>query len=77
MTTNPTDRHPDNAPGPWHVNENCIGCDLCEENAPAIFRRSAVGDHNIVHHQPATPDELLAAGEALELCPVEAISSAA
>lgn len=68
-------RHTDNAPGSWYVNEECICCHICEENAPAHFRESEDGDHHIVYNQPQTEDELIAAEEAKEGCPVDAIHS--
>ena len=71
----PNERFSDNVPGPWYVDSNCIGCGLCEDIAPSVFRLSAEGDHDFVHHQPETPAELEAAEEARERCPVEAIGN--
>ena len=65
----------DNAPGSWYVNDECIVCGLCENVAPAVFRLSADYSHNMVHHQPATPEELAEAEDARERCPVEAIGT--
>lgn len=71
----PNDRFPDNVPGSWYVDTNCIICGLCEEVAPAVFRVAPDGDHNVVHYQPETPEELAAAEEARKSCPVEAIGN--
>ena len=71
----PNERFSDNIPGPWYVDSNCIICGLCEELAPAIFKLSPDGDHNFVHHQPETPEDLQAVEAAREHCPVEAIGN--
>jgi ferredoxin len=68
-----TGRLPQNAPGPWYVDSNCIDCDLCRETAPSVFRRDEDGGYSIVFHQPETEDEKKLATEAKEGCPVEAI----
>jgi ferredoxin len=70
---NSKDSYPDNTPGPWYVDEQCICCGLCEDVAPDVFRISADGSHNLVHHQPTTPEELADAENARDRCPVEAI----
>lgn len=67
------DRLPQNAPGPWYVDSNCIDCDLCRETAPTVFRRDDDNGNSIVFHQPETEDEKRLATEAKEGCPVEAI----
>jgi ferredoxin len=48
-------------------------CHLCSDIAPAFFKESADGDHDYVHNQPASPEELKLCTEAMEQCPVEAI----
>ena len=68
-------RLPQNAPGPWYVDSNCIDCDLCRETAPTVFRRDADNGNSIVFHQPETEDERKLAEEAKEGCPVEAIGN--
>jgi ferredoxin len=70
---NSKDSFTDNAPGPWYVDEQCICCGLCEDAAPEVFRLSDDGSHNLVHRQPATPQELADAENARDRCPVEAI----
>lgn len=69
------DRLPQNVPGRWYVDANCIDCDLCRETAPPVFRRDDNGGNSIVFHQPETEDELRLAEEAKNGCPVEAIGS--
>lgn len=71
----PTDRFSENVPGAWYVDTNCISCGLCDDALPVVFRRSDEGDHNFVHRQPASLEELEAADEARESCPVDAIGN--
>ena len=68
-------RLPQNAPGPWYVDSNCIDCDLCRETAPTVFRRDEDNGNSIVFHQPETAEEERLAEEAKEGCPVEAIGN--
>ncbi len=52
--------------------DECVACRLCEEMCPAVFE---VGDdvaEVIVDEIP--PDQVEAAREAADLCPVEAIT---
>ena len=51
-------RLPENVPGSYYVSDDCIDCDLCRENAPAIFRRSDAIGFSTVFHQPTTPEEI-------------------
>lgn len=69
------DRLPQNAPGRWYVDSNCIDCDLCRETAPAVFRRDDEGGSSIVFQQPETDEELRLAEEARNGCPVESIGN--
>ncbi|EEF59662.1 ferredoxin [Pedosphaera parvula] len=69
------ERHPENVPGPWYVDTSCIQCGLCSEYAPASFRESPDGTQNIVHHQPITNNQINAALEVKEGCPVDAIGN--
>lgn len=68
-------RLPQNSPGPWYVDSNCIDCDLCRETAPTVFRGDDDAGNSIVFHQPETDEERRLAAEAAEGCPVEAIGS--
>ncbi len=67
------DKFPDNVPGNFYVDKQCILCSLCSEMAPANFKESAEADHDFVFKQPETPEELKACVEAMKGCPVEAI----
>jgi ferredoxin len=66
-------KYPDNAPGKFYVDNQCIDCDLCRETAPDNFKRNEDGGFSFVYKQPATPDEENRCKEAKEGCPVEAI----
>jgi len=68
-------RLPQNAPGPWFMDSNCIDCDLCRETAPSVFRRDEENGNSYVYHQPETEEERKLAEEAKQGCPVEAIGS--
>ena len=66
-------RYPENIPGSYYVDNQCIDCDLCRETAPASFKRNDDGGYSFVYKQPETPEEQKLAKEAMEGCPVEAI----
>ena len=68
-------RYPENVPGAYYVDNQCIDCDLCRETAPASFKRNDDGGYSFVYKQPETPEEQKLAKEAMEGCPVEAIGS--
>ena len=68
-----TDRKPENIPGRFYVDSSCIDCDLCRENAPDFFRRDAETGQSVVYRQPASPEEMTLAQEALERCPSNSI----
>lgn len=66
-------RFEDNVSGRFYVDDECINCDICSENAPAFFRESDEGGHHIVFHQPQGEAEIALALEALEDCPAMSI----
>lgn len=67
------DRLPDNKPGKFYVDRNCIDCDVCRDTSPANFTRNDENGYSYVHKQPQTPEEVELCKEALVACPVEAI----
>jgi ferredoxin len=69
------EKWPDNSPGRFYVDEQCIDCDLCRELAPEFFRRNDGQGYSYVYHQPSTDEERGECEEALESCPVEAIGN--
>ena len=66
-------RYPDNTPGKFYVDDQCIDCDLCRETAPGNFTRNEDGGYTFVFKQPIAADEEALCKEAMEGCPVEAI----
>ena len=67
------DKYADNVPGAFYVDKQCILCHLCSDIAPAHFKESPDGDHDFVHTQPTTDEQIKLRLEAKEQCPVEAI----
>lgn len=66
-------RLPDNKPGKYYVDENCIDCDLCRQTAPDNFTRNDDAGYTYVSKQPASSDEEEQCADAMAECPVEAI----
>jgi ferredoxin len=57
----PNDRVPENVPGTYYVDTNCIDCDVCRDT--------------FVFKQPQSDAERALCEEALLACPVEAIGN--
>ncbi len=64
---------PENLPGKFYVDDQCIDCDLCRDMAPTYFARSDEGGYSYVKKQPTTEGEAQECTEAMEGCPVNAI----
>ncbi|HWS56801.1 MAG TPA: ferredoxin [Pyrinomonadaceae bacterium] len=71
----PNDRVPENSPGTYYVDTNCIDCDVCRDTAPDNFTRSDANSYSFVYKQPQTQAERDLCEEALLACPVEAIGN--
>jgi len=69
------EKQPENVPGKFYVDEQCIDCDLCRDHAPDFFTRSDDGGYSYVYKQPSTEVEVEICEEALSECPVEAIGN--
>lgn len=69
----PADKYPDNVPGPFYVDDQCIDCDACRETAPDFFTRNDDRGYSFVYRQPTSDDDTELCREAMEGCPVEAI----
>lgn len=67
------DKLPDNVPGKFYVDDNCIDCDVCRDTAPSNFRRNSATQFSYVYKQPETEKEIEQCVESMEVCPVEAI----
>ena len=70
-----SNRLPQNVPGRFYVDDQCLDCDLCRETAPTVFRRDDEMGVAYIYHQPETDEELSLTAEALRGCPCEAIYS--
>lgn len=71
----PNNKYPDNVPGKFYVDTQCILCSLCHEIAPNNFKEADSGDHDTVYKQPSSPEEEKLCLEAMQQCPVEAIGN--
>jgi ferredoxin len=70
------DKYPMNVPGKFFVDNQCIDCDLCREDAPNNFSRNDDEGYLYVSRQPTTPQEERDCKNAMDGCPVEAIGIA-
>jgi len=68
-----SNRLPENAPGKFFVDDQCIDCDACRATAPDNFTRNESKGYSVVFKQPEHEEERKLCVEALEGCPVEAI----
>ena len=67
------DKYPDNAPGKYYVDRECIFCNVCIYAAPNNFKISNDGTHDVVYKQPENEDEEEECLDAMDQCPVYAI----
>ena len=70
-----TKKWPQNVPGEYYVDEDCIDCNLCSEIAPDNFSVEMDEGHDFVKKQPETEEEKTLCEEAMESCPVESIGN--
>ena len=68
-------KHKENVPGKYYVDDQCIDCDLCRETAPNNFARNDEGGYSYVAKQPENDEEEAQCKQAMEGCPVEAIGN--
>jgi glyoxylase-like metal-dependent hydrolase (beta-lactamase superfamily II) len=66
------ERHPDNAPGDWYVDDRCVACDVARQHAPDLIT-STDGGQSVITRQPATPGEEMALWRAALACPTRSI----
>lgn len=72
---NPNDKLPENAPGRYYVDSQCIDCDLCREIAPNNFTRETGKGYSFVYKQPKDAGEERLCRDAMKTCPVDAIGN--
>ena len=70
-----SERYQDNVNGRYFVDEQCIDCDLCREEAPKNFTRQEEEGYSYVYKQPENEEEEEMCKNAMEGCPVEAIGN--
>ena len=68
------DRVSQNVAGKYYVDTSCIDCDQCRAIAPALFGRTDDGMSFLVK-QPASPEEVASAEEAMAACATSSIGS--
>ena len=66
-------KYKDNVDGRYFVDEQCIDCNLCREEAPKNFTRQEEVGYSYVYKQPEGEEEEEMCKNAMEFCPVEAI----
>jgi len=64
-----------NVPGMFYVDSTCVDCDVCRNAAPQFLRRDDEAGTSYVYHQPVTPEEMVAADEAMRSCPTDSIGN--
>jgi ferredoxin len=68
-------KYPENKPGKYYVDRECIACDACVMTAPKFFSMDQDDGHAFVVDQPKDSDDEDLCREAMEGCPVEAIGN--
>lgn len=66
-------RLPENVPGTFYVDDQCIDCDACRETAPHLFDRCEEKGYSYVQKQPESAADKALCREAIDGCPTEAI----
>jgi ferredoxin len=69
------EKFPENEPGRYAVNQECIDCDLCRQIAPKNFTRQMTKGHSYVYQQPETQQQEAQCQDAVATCPVAAIEA--
>ena len=70
-----SNKFPDNIPGPYYVDNQCISCNACVNEAPDFFGMNDSEGHALCKKQPQTPEDKTQCESAKSVCPVEAIGS--
>ena len=67
------DRHPAGAPGPWFVDDRCIGCGASRHVAPGLIRANPGDGVSYFERQPQTDVEVEMAWRAVMVCPTRSV----
>ena len=70
----PDKAHPDNAAGPWYVDQRCIRCDAARNWAPELIDADAAG-RSYIARQPVDPEQEAALWRAAVACPTQSIGN--
>jgi hypothetical protein len=65
----------ENVPGPYYVDESCISCQICTDEAPDHFKMADNNSTSYVFKQPENDEEIKLCEKALSICPVDAIGN--
>lgn len=68
-----TNKVPENVPGKYYVDTQCIDCNLCRDTAPENFKQNETAGYAFVSKQPSNPNEETLCKDSKDACPVEAI----
>ncbi|MBI39767.1 MAG: ferredoxin [Leptospiraceae bacterium] len=71
----PTIKQPENVPGKWYVDQTCVPCHLCMDEAPELMSYADGETHTFFSKQPSSEEEENQAREAMDACPTEAIGN--
>lgn len=64
---------PENVPGAFYVDDQCIACDACVTEAPGFFQMNDEEGYAFVFKQPSNKNDIETCMNALYACPVDAI----
>lgn len=71
----PTIKQPENTEGKWYVDQTCVPCHLCIDEAPDLLSYADGETHVFFSKQPQNDSEESLALEAMDACPTEAIGN--
>jgi ferredoxin len=63
------DKLPDNVPGKFYVDRECIDCDVCRDTSPTNFRRNDENGYSYVYKQPETSENSPFVKKRFDACP--------
>jgi ferredoxin len=67
------DKMPQNVPGRFYVDGNCINCSLCVEIAGQLFETNQDEGYEYIKRQPRDAAERELVEEVIQLCPADAV----
>lgn len=72
---NKENKYPENVEGSFYVDDQCIACEVCPDEAENNFKMNDDNSHAFVYKQPENDTEKKECESALESCPVDAIGN--